>query len=316
MEVPELPGWRNRPELDRNRPARLFRYARDKQRWLQERVSEHQLPDAINHLVDELEQYATSAFDTMPEITIASPDVQYTRDISGSGTRRVIESGPLPFEGDAALFGEHALRATLFGFHQGDDTDLRIYASLNDGIRQFMGGIYTPLLSVGVEGSEIHLTEFGNAEQLEERGVYVQEQLPGYDEAVRALVTDILRTLNDSQTSAAKKLHNTSKNMAAIARNAETSQQFVDAMLDIIFLKLNLNLPHDIQASSHRVVITERPVPSYKAQRGPTQFTNIVPQLGLIGETANRGLGLFFIKNESAVQIPVQYITNIHRSQQ
>ncbi len=315
MEMPDSPEWMHRPELDRTRPARLFTYAQMKQQWLKDRVHETQLPDAIDHLADELEQYVTGAFTSLPELTIVSQDVHYTREISGRGSRHSIESGPLPFEGDAALFGEHALRATLFGFHQGTDHDLRVYVSNDDEVRQFMGGIYTPLLSVGVEGSEIRLAEVSTAEQLDERGAYVREQLAEYGTVTSELVRELLKALNEPDLTAIRKLHNTSHVIAEIARHTETSQQFVDALIDIIFLKLGLNVPHDIQTSSHRVVITERPVTSYKAKQGPTHFTGVIPQLGLIGETANRGLGLFFLKDESAVQIPVQYITSMYRSQ-
>jgi hypothetical protein len=44
-------------------------------------------------------------------------------------------------------------------------------------------------------------------------------------------------------------------------------------------------------------------------------FNDIVPQLDLIGESANKGLGLFFLNNDKAVQIPVQYITSIYKTQ-
>ncbi len=316
MESPDSPEWMQRPELDENRPARLFTYARDKQRWLRGRVNEHQLPDAIDHLVDELEHFVTSNFDSLPELTITSQDIHYTRGIEGHGSRYAIESGALPFEGDAALFGEHALRATLFGFHQGTAHDVRVYASTGDKARHFMGGIYTPLLSIGVEDSEIRLAEFSTAEQLEERGAYIKEQLSAYDSSVGLSFRELLQKLNEPQVTNIRRLHNTSLTIAEIARHTETTPQFVDAVIDIIFLKLGLNVPHDIQTSSHRVVITERPVTSYKAQQGPTLFQGVIPQLGLIGESANRGLGLFFMNNERAVQIPVQYITSMYRSQQ
>jgi len=315
MEFQDLPERVQRPELDQYSRSSIFMYAYNKQQWLRERVNEHQLPDAIDHLVNELEQYVTSNFETLPDVSVLSQDIQHTKEITGSGTYIVIENEALPFTGDASLFGEHSIAATFFGFHRGRDNDLRVYVSQGNDVRLFMGGIYTPLLSVGLEGSKISLAESRHAEQLEERGMYVKERLGDYTEPMSALVNQLIKELNNASVNNIHRLHNSSQIVADIARQDGVTPQFIDAVLDIIFLKLEMNIPHDIQASAHRVVITERPIPSYKAQRGPTVFEGIIPQLGLIGESASRGIGLFFINNENNVQIPVQYITSMYRNQ-
>lgn len=320
MENPERLGPSAQPELDYNKPARMFTYAREKQQWLRkEWKSERQLSSAIDDLADELERYVSNKFDTLPELTIVSRDIQHTKEITGRGDHRIIESGPLPFDNDAAVaFGEHALRATLFGFHRGqENSDLRVYASTNsDDTRQFMGGIYTPLLSIGVEGSDIKLASFHTSEQIGERSKYIKEQLKEYDESVATLVDDLLKNIENSEYTEVRKLHIASDIAGELARHSELSQQFIDAVVDLIFFELDLNAPHDIHASLHRVVKNKQTVPSYKPIPQPTHFKSVVPQLGFIGESLNRGLGLFFIKNDQPVQIPVQYITNIYRSQQ
>jgi hypothetical protein len=316
MELPEPAERMQRPELDPQRPAKLFSYAAKKQQWIRERMSEHQIPDAIDYLAEELEAYATNVFmGGAPELAITSRDVYYTREINGQGSARLIEMSPLPLNGDAELYGEHTIQGRLYGFHRGEGNDIRTYVEIGDGVRQFMGGVYTPLLSVGVEGSEIRLAEYSTIEKLEELGEYINEQLKHYTSGSKMLVAELLRGLNEKKEVAVKRLHDSSPVIAGIARQEEVTPQFIEALMEIIKLKLKLDTPHDIQTTLYREVITEWPTASYKAQKGPVTFNDIVPQLDLIGESANKGLGLFFLNNDKAVQIPVQYITSIYKTQ-
>lgn len=311
----ESAEFHQRPELDRNKPAKLFLYARDKQRWIQERVSEQQLPDAIDHLVDELERYITESFDSMPELIISSGDIHYTKDIQGYGSRHAIESGLLPLDGDAQLLGEHEVRGTLFGFHRGEARDLRAYVSVGDGVRHFMGGIYTPLLSAGVEKSSIHLTAYTVAEELETLTSYIDQQLPELDEHTQQLAHLFRDTLSDPQKSPTTKLHECSVFLAKIVQDPGIAPHTMDAFMEMTKLSLHLDEPQDIQTQLHRMVISQYPISAYKPQQGPTFFPGIEEiQLGMIGETAKKSLGLLFIDNEQAVQIPVEYITSIYRS--
>ena len=322
MENPERLGPSAQPELDYNKPARMFTYAREKQQWLRkEWKSERQLSSAIDDLADELERYVSDRFDALPELTIVSRDIQHTKEITGRGDHRIIESGPLPFNNDAAVaFGEHAVRATLFGFHQGQErSDLRVYVSTHsDDTRRFMGGIYTPLLSVGIEDSDIKLASFHMSEQIGERSKYIKEQLKQYDTSVATLIDDLLYTIENPEFTEVRKLHGASAVAGELAKHTELSQQFTDAIIELIFLELDLGTPHTIHSSIHRVAKIKgtQVVPSFKPIPRPTHFKNVVPQLGFIGESLNRGLGLFFIKDEEPIEIPVQYITNIYRSQQ
>lgn len=312
----ESAEFHQRPELDRNKPAKLFLYARDKQVWFRERVSEHQLPDAIDHLVEELERYTTENFDSMPELTITSSDIYYTKNIEGFGSRRVVESALLPLQGDAELTGVHAIKGTLFGFHKGEQNDIRTYVAIGDGIRQFMGGIYTPLLSVGVEGSTIQLSEYETAEQLETLDTYITEQLEGADVGTQDAARSLIDILGEPRLPAVKKLHGGAAIIARIANTRDIAPQLVDALLERVRLTLDLAEPHEIHTTLHREIINTQSVAAYKAVTGPTKFERVEDmQLGLIGESADRGIGLLILHNEMAVQVPVQHVTHIFKAE-
>jgi len=305
-----------RPELDRSKPAKLFEYAREKQRWA-EQLSERQRIEAVDYLANELERYVTETFDSLPELTITTSDVHYTKAIHGQGSRHAIETGPLPLDGDAQLLGEHEMKGILFGFHRGDEHDLRAYVSMGDEPQYFMGGIYTPLLSVGVEKSSIHLTQYTVAEELEKLATYIDEQLVTSDEHLREPAHNFMDILRDTKKSPTKKLHEGSVFLTEITKDTLVMPRFVDALLEMAKLELQLDEPQDIQTQLHRVVISQSPISAYKPVPGQTSFSNIdTIQLGMIGETSNKSLGIFFINNEQAVQIPVQYITSIYRSVQ
>lgn len=311
----ESAEFHQRPELDRNEPAKLFLYAKEKQRWIQRHVSDHRLREEIDYLANELERYVSESFDTLPELTITSSDVYYTKEVSGQGTRHAIESGPLPLDTDAELFGEHTINGVLFGFHRGTDQDLRAYVSLGEGIYQYMGGIYTPLLSVGVEKSVIQLTEYTVAEELQTLTTYIDEQLPTLSDDSQKLTRHYRDTLDSRQKSSVTKLHEGSIFLTKLAQDPDVASNTMDALMEMAKLQLHLYDPQDIQTQMHRVVISHSPVSGYKQKTGPTFFPEVEGiQLGMIGETVKKSLGLFFIYNDQAVEIPVEYITNIYRS--
>lgn len=304
-----------RPEFDRNDPSGLFVYARDKARYLRFIVSTHELPAAIEHLADELEGHMSMVFETLPSVTIESNDVYYTKDIRPLGEGRTIDVGPLPFTGDAELLKIHAITGHLYGFHMGDQGDIRAHVSLNERAYKMMGGVYTPLLSVGVETSDIKLTQTIAASELERIGNEIKMLLEQHSKATSADVLELLQLASAPESATAKKLHNISPVIARIARQPDASPQLIDALFEYIRYRLRLSLPHGISATSYREVITTDPIPAYRPRKEPKHFVDVVPELGLIGESANRSLGLLFISDEKAVQIPVQYITSIYHSE-
>lgn len=314
MEHPEPTERHQRPELDRNRPAELFTYAKDKLRYLRERVNAYHLPSSVEHLSDELEAYISDVFESMPAVTVVSSDIEYTRKLERRGSEHVLDISGLPFTGDAELLQAHTIEGLLYGFHKGQNDDLRAYVSLNEGVRKLNGGIYTPLLSVNVEHSDITFTEMSAEEELEEIGARITEMLSDYGAEVKNVVSNLLNRINQPATVAAKKLHEISPILAEIARYENTVPHFVDTILEYVKYRLKLSQPQDISTSSYREVMTEFYVTSFKPRKEPTIFRGITPEVGLIGESANRSLALMFIHNDKALQIPVQYITSLEKS--
>lgn len=304
-----------RPEFDKTEPGSLFGFAMYKQRWIRNRVHLSERPQAIDHLAEELEQHVTSVFESLPELSIIAQDVHYTKRIRQQNGTFVIDTAPLPLQGDAEVFGEHNFQATYRAFHRGVNDDLRVYVDVGDSPRHLMGGIYTPLLSVAVEGSTIALTETKIAARVGERREYIANQSKEYSVETKTLIA-LLDDLIDSQTAGrTMTLQACSAIIAQISRQKEVTPQVIDALMEVMTLQIELDEPNDIHTSAHREVITVQPIPAYKAKAGPTHFKRVVPELGLIGETANRGLGLFFLYNDAAVQVPVQYITSLYKSE-
>ncbi len=315
MERPESGDLHRRPELDRDDPAKLFSYAAKKQEWIKERVPNKQLPEAIQHLAEELEHYVGYRFDEMPELAIQSSDVRHMsrNDESLNGEELRIQFGPLPLEGDDTLLKIHNLNGTLYGFHRGAKNDIRALVTKYEKPIVTEGGIFTPLLSVGIEDSTIHFTEFEEAEKLEVSEKYIKEHLYEYDEMVHDDLERLLDILNNPNELVVKKLHSSSHVIADLAKNQDTSAQFIDAILDVISVKLGLDAPHDIYTRSHRIVMTESPVRSHKTA-GEAHFNDVLPQLRILVESTNRTLALFFFNEGQLVQIPAKYITSIHKS--
>jgi hypothetical protein len=325
MDRPEFGDLHRRPELPTDAPAKVFSYAQQKIAWLKERVSSTQMPDAVDLLVEELQGFITQKLTPLPGITVQASEVYHTQAVSQTerGTY-VIKSLPLELEGDAKIYGEHTIEGTLYGFHRGEKNDLRVFVDRAETPITMRSGIYQPLLSIPVEKSVIRFTAQQEAEQLQEKDDYITTQLETYPQQVRVLIIQLINALNSVDTPA-KKLHNASDIIAGIASyvsKEESYEKFIDAVLDYIHIKLGLASPQDITTSSHQVVISERPTSAYR-RGGPASFDEVTPQLGVMGESANRVLGLIFpYKNEESpvtpkydmIRIPVQAVTILRKS--
>lgn len=309
MATSETPDWQRKPELDPDNPAQLFEYALGMLQWLRRLKHDKpdQLVDGVDHLVERLERYVSHTFDSLPELNIVSTDITVTRDVYGEGRRHIIESAPAPLRGDAELLGEHALKAILYRFYRSGDT-VRVYVSTGEPEDHLDGGVYTRLHSVGLEGSDITLAEYRNKKRFEDISKIIKKNIDNLDDTTTALIREFVRNSNNEGIQPIEKLNEASPIISAIVRDKAAPPQVIDALLDLLFLKLDLDMPHDIEASLHRVVLSDQPVSAYRPQPGPTLFRNVVPQMGLIGETGKKGIALFFVDGESAVQIPVQYI--------
>lgn len=316
MEQQEPQEVGPRPELKNFQQSELFMYAKAKQAWLKDRVSERHLPEAIDQLIEELESTISHTYEgNLPEVTGTALDVSRTALVSNLvNGRYIIDIEPLPLIDDDALFKEHTLQGTLRGFHRGDSNDLRMYMvpQKDHEVHNLMGGIYERYYSVGMEDAEISFESDKVVSLLDEKGKYITSQLSQYAPYVAEGVTKLLTAINTHHTNEA--LRESSLVITHIAKDPDIPLKFIDALMDVVTIKLQLDTPQDIRASSHRIVLSERPTSAYKAN-GAGEFFDVVPQLGLLGESANRSLGLFFLYDQHPVQIPVHYITSIRKTQ-
>lgn len=316
MEHSERDEWQSRPEYDRHQPSRLFLYGREKARYLRAIVSENGLPEAIENLADELDAHITHTFDTMPLVTVEGDDISYTQNILPQGDSKVLEIGVLPLVGDAEVTGSHTITGYLYGFHMGSKHDIRAYVSVNDEPRKLMGGIYTPLLSVGMESptTEISLTETVVETELERIGKEINLHLNTMPRLVKLEVRKLLEVASSREDSAVKKLHAVGPIITQVARLDGVTPQLIEALFEYTKYRLGLFIPHDITTTLHREKLPTVKY-SFKPIREHRVFENITPTFELIGESNNKSLGLVLISDDKWVQVPVEYITSMYRTE-
>jgi hypothetical protein len=303
-----------RPELDKGDPARLFTYATSMQRWIHDRSSREQIGTGIDFLAEELTHYVANSFDQLPELTVRSADIMHTRSIvhpSSDASTYVIKTEQLPQAQSDRLFREPII-GQYYGFHRGQNNDLRVYISSDQAPLVTNGGIFTPLLSVGIDDADIQFTQFETDEKLKDNDEIVTALLEKYNQAIQAKVEKLLVTANDTYTPIVKKLQDCSIIIAEIERDENVSQVLIDALLEYVLIKFGFESPQDIEASAHRIVITQKPIFSHRRE-GRAEFTNVIPQLGLIGESADRSLAVLFFHEDKPIQILAKHITAIHK---
>ncbi len=312
MERSEHGRMDKRPEFEQDKPAQLFDHAKKMEAWYREKVNETILPDDIEILSEQLNNYIDSRFEVPPEVTVVSTDITHTSSVTPNPEHQgvyEITSGPMPYE----LVEQHDIKGILYGFHRGVKNDLRVFIKDKEQIVT-EGGIYIPLLSVSVQSSEIKFTAFTAAEQLQALGAYITEHINKYGPEASAQVSTLLKGITKDGETALHKLQFNSYIMNEIDSNPLVPQQFVDTLLEYVRLKLKLTMPHDIQTFSHRVAKKGRYVNSYNLEPGAL-LESVVPELGFIVESGQKSLGLFFLHNERAIEISVQKIGSMHRSE-
>lgn len=314
MERQDSGGIQKRPELDRTQPSQLFEYARLREAWILDRISTHQHADAVDHLVDELTGYVAETYEQLPEVRVRAVDVMHTSHFSEPQPGHYqFTLQQLPFDADAKILGEHTIDGVLYGFHRGEENELRMYVARGELSKNLQGGIYTPLLSIGMKETTVQLRADERAQLLAESGSYISELADEQHPELKYLTEQIGELLDAKGSSIARKLHQCSPLLAEIARHPEVPEKIVDALLDYIRTALDLNSPQDIQTSKHRVHITEQPVRAYQPA-GEALFQGVTPQLGLMGESASRSLGLFISNEEKFISIPVEFVTVIEKA--
>ena len=300
MDYSERSRPEPKPQFNSAHPETIFMFGAEKQRWLRRRVSQKDLPAAIGHLANDLDRYMVSAFDDMPELELRSDDIISTQAISGGIDRgHNIMSELLVKSGDAELFGEHALRAFYYGFHKGHENyDLRVYVSTVDQMPiNLPGGVYKPLLSVGVEGSYIELASEANRKQLRAlQGSILRQTSDIQDPELGSAVDTLLHILNTARGSSLEKLQKCSPLIAAVEGDQKASAQLTDLLLEYTKKSLRLDAPQLV-----------------KTLVDPTTFEGVTPELGMVGEPDARTLAVMFMMNDRAVQIPAQHISIIEQ---
>ena len=317
MENPDFGEELSRLDIDKVPPERLFDWARQKQQYKRDRVSDEELPEAIEHVVDMLEGYISRNFDLLPEVTVFTRDAFYgdLENIEFDAVSRKIKVKPLPYVGVDALTGEHEIRGRLFGFHRGEMNDLRMYVDTYMEPIATMGGQFSPLISVGVEKSKIQLAEQDQSQRIESIKKEISQKLAeiGSDD-LNGLFLLFEQKLNEPQANTLKRLKGASQVvLEMLSFGASKHQTLLDDFYDLIRVKLNLLVPYTIDTTSYRVVMTRKPIASYKPA-GPERFIGVVPEIEAFGESVNRSLGLLFMYGDQPVQVPIQNITDLRRT--
>lgn len=328
MESPDSGERAHRPELAGVEPSRLFLVAKDREQWIRARVSEQQLPLAIDHFIEELERYVTERFDgTLPELTVVSPDVIQTIGLHALNATDVrIENGARPFRGDDALLKTHTLKGKLFGFHRGVAHDLRAYIENDQPPQALPGGIYNGYYSVSVQDSEIRLSEELHIEEADRHNEHLDQLLSECDARVSQLYGALLRELPPRHQmpgeyrSATHILQQCSAILAEIEAHPDVRPQLTDALLDYMTFILSLDAPRTIDVLDHRIIISS----SGYDRGGPAVFEDVELRLCMMGETRRRMLGVFFSAEQEErkagrlpksyhriIQVPVQSIKSI-----
>lgn len=307
------------PELNKNDPGSLFADAKELEQQIRMRVREPDRAIAIDGLVRRLKEFVDGVFEErLPEITVEGSDISYMPSVSeiGGGEYRV-RTAMLPLRGDAQLYGEHILEGTFHSFHRGAKNDLRIYLSRAAEPLVTPGGLITPLYSIGLQTSRVTLTSNKQDEQLKVPFSYINEHLLEYGEQALKDVESLKDILNRTELTVKDRLLASSAIVAKIEKRTKPSKpspQFIDALLEIICLKLEIQSPQDLIVKQRRVFFTDHMTPAYKLE-GPATLVGVSPQLALIGGFDDRMLGLHFLdKEERTIHVPVRDIVAIKKS--
>lgn len=316
MDAPEFSSWKPKPEYDSHTPELLFSYAAEKEQWLKRRVNAEQLPDAIDGLANDLTEHVLHSFDSLPYITVESKDIWQTRNVSKEPGELHIRFNQKPLDGDAELFGEHTVQGMFDSFHVGNDGELRvnIQSAQDDILVQGFHG--RPLYSVRVENSKIQFAEFVAQERLAAVSLDIAEKVRGgMPERTAQLVEHFIKELDQPAVITELKLQKSALLLGAINRQTAGSPQLLDSLLEMLKLKLRLDVPLDIKVNNFRNVVKQDGVEGHTAGEGPKVFEAVVPILGFTGDGDARGLALFIVDSDRAVRIPVYSIAQIRKTE-
>lgn len=313
MEFSEAGEWKHKPELEHIRPEEIFKYALESQHWIRDRVHERERLTAFEYLAEQLDTYTQEHFDPSTEFTVSSNDVYHTGALNhmGPGTY-LLRADSVPLEGIEELTHEATFTGYLHGFHVGDRDDIRFY--IDTGVKPYktMGGIFQPLLSVGVEKATITFKNESEQAQLRERGEYIRDQLHSheYSQEVQRSIATLLSLLDITDIAASTKLRESEAYILVLSTQVE--QSLIDAIFDIMSIKLGFTVPQDISVTSYRSIVSKN---SFIPQNRPREFTRVMAKLGFAGETIRPILAVNFFKDDEWIRANVQHVTSITKSQ-
>lgn len=317
MDSSESSEFAHGKELRAITPGALFEFAKNKQLELRAKLGQP-LAREIGILADTLDEYMTHHFDTPPEVIGESRDIYETIEIHEKESSTTVEHTMRKIlnYGEISSFEQHSIKGKLFGFHRGLHNELRAYVDDGRAAQKLAGGVYQPLLSLGLEHSDLQFVETS----VEQNTDFIDSHLDEMDERVVETSHAILEALANSQLTVTEKLRNMSPLFTELAINKQVNAQFIDALLEIVKYKLRLDLPYTITTSMHRVIISQPPTFAHLPVHSETTFEHVSAELGIAGETKRPWLGIFFIENadsqdEANIQIPVDYITSIYRTE-
>lgn len=316
MEKLEFSGQDDRPELDLHKPGELFSAAKALERRIRRKIKPEDQNRAIDHLVNNLETFISEVFDgELPEIVAQGDDVSYlvnTSEVEVGEYR--LRTSRLPLRGDAALYGEHVLEGVLYNFHRGVKDDLRIFMSRQEESIITPGGLITPMYSVGVATSEVTLATDKKQERLNEPRKYINEHLLHYGEQASKDINALMNVLGNSEANMKDRLLEVSAIVAKIERQSKPTPQFIDSLLEVIWITLDLNAPQDLQVKQRRVFYTDHVTHAYKLE-GAAILPSVSTQLALIGSFDDRMLNLHFLdRDQRTIHVPVRDIVFIQKS--
>lgn len=247
----------------------------------------------------------------------------------------LVDIEPMAFGPIEELVGEHTIAGPLVRFHVGEvRDDLRMYIQAGATIGpngevmhggdsfDSMGALIRPVVSIGVATSKIQFAEQTSAERLEDLGLAIKTKLGEMsNDRLNGLFLSFIQKVNEKGVTNLCKLQESAKTIMNIASSTDINgyQHLIDDLCEYLAIKLNFQMPHELESKGHRVVIPRtnpvvKPIQEpYKLIHRYQEFIGIKPQIELVGVTNNQLIALTFQYEDTSIQVPVSHIHRFHR---
>lgn len=337
METPESGNELYRSSLSEIKHGQLFEWARQRYIHLKEsnQPTDRQLPDSVGHIADTLNRHLKENFALLHDRDSASLDIHFpdvvavTKDAYRTGSvdrlgplSQLVSIEPVPFGPVEDIVGEHTIAGSLVKFHVGEiNKDLRMYIQDGETI-DTMGGIFRPMISVGVEGSDIKFVEQTASERIEELGISIKSKLAKInDDKINGHFLVFMYAANEQHVSNLRRLQESAKSLLVMSGriNVNEYQHLIDDLCEYLSIKLNLQMSHEIESNGHRIIMPRTIAPKgskqrdYKIVSRYEEFIGVKPQVELIGIESNRTVALTFQDHDRSIVVPFTNVTKLHR---